>query len=76
MTFKGQIFSLLEMFDPEQEDTQILWIVYNYTNQTNITYQQTSVFSDSTVRTSEFSGTASLYQLKLEFGNWHQYYFE
>jgi hypothetical protein len=28
------------------------------------------------VRTSEISGTALLYQPKLEFGNSHQYYFE
>jgi hypothetical protein len=42
----------------------------------NITYQQTSVFSDITARISEFSGTALLYQSKLEFGNWYQYYFE
>ena len=62
MTFTGQLFNLLELFEPEQEDTQILWIVCNYTNQNNITYQQNSVFSDITVRTSELLGTALLYQ--------------
>jgi hypothetical protein len=76
MNFIRHLFTLLELFDPEQEDTKILWIVYNYTNQNNITYQQTSVFSDITVRTSELSVTALLYQPKLEFGEWYQYYFE
>jgi len=72
MTFIGHLLTLLELFDPEQKDTQILWIVYDYTNQNNITYQQTSFFSDITVRTSALSLTALLYQPKLEFGKWYE----